>query len=47
MPLSPFHPLDWLLRQLKTNLIRSDVNGASTTIPTPKRAATAPVNPEV
>ncbi|WP_006246538.1 TRAFAC clade GTPase domain-containing protein [Mycolicibacterium tusciae] len=47
-PLSPFHPLDWLLRELKTNLIRPEVSGVPSASPTPNRAATAaPVNPAV
>lgn len=40
-PLSPFHPLDWLLRQLKTNLIRPDANGAPAAVPVPNRATNA------
>lgn len=41
-PLSPFHPLDWLLRQLKINVIRAEADGASA-VPTGPAAAT-PVN---
>lgn len=45
-PLSPLHPLDWLLRQLKTNLIRTEINGAPVGVSTPNRAASAvPINP--